>query len=884
MAALKQFVARLRALLRGRDLDREFAEEMQAHLDLATEDNIRKGMSQDEARRHAALRLGGATSLHSQHRDARGLPVIDSLLQDLKFVFRTLRADRWFSATVIGVLALGIGANTLGFTIVNAAFFRGLPFEQSAQLHMVTWLNERGRRVGATLNDLEAWRSGSRAFEALGGYDDTSASLSDARALPDEIRLTRVTTNTFAILRQPPILGRDFVAEDAAPSAEPVVMLSHHIWNTRYSLDPAVLGRTVRIDGRPATVIGVMPDGMLFPDRSDAWTPFVSAAGEIGPGTQRLEVFGRLHDGASKRSAQAEFDGIAMAQKAAHPDELKEITGARVETIPDAAIGGIGRQLFVIIMAVVMFVLVIAGANVANLLLLRSAARAREMALRSAMGATRWRLIRQLLMESLVLSLLGAAVGMVLAQGAVRAFAAAMANGGLPFWVVFSIDYVVLAYAAAVATVTAMVFGLAPAIHLSAAHSNAVIKDGGRGSIGAPRVRRFGAAMVVLELSVAIALLGGAGLMVRSFHTLYSIDLGVNIDPLITMRVDLPASQYPTAVDRRAFVAALEPRLGAIPGVQAATVTTGVPSRDGGERYVEVDGTPADAPRVMVSTVTITPSFFETIDIDVRQGRAFVDADGASGSEAAIINRRFAGQFLAGQDPIGRRLRFLRRNPAPGDPPDVWRTIVGVAPDVSHGSPSDSYINAVVYLPYREAAPASASLLLRSSLPAASIMNAARREVQALDADLPIVELRTVADILGEDRWAYRTFGTMFAAFAVIAILLSAAALYATVAHSVAQRTAEFGVRVALGANRRAILWLVLGRGLTQLAAGIAFGLAGAFLLGDVLSGMLVGVSPADPITFAAITLTLTAVSIAACLRPALRATRVDPMTALRSE
>jgi predicted permease len=804
--------------------------------------------------------------------------------QDLKFVFRTLNADRWFTATVIGVLALGIGANTLGFTIVNAAFFRGLPFEQSAQLHMVTFINDKGRRVGATPIELEEWRSQSRAFEALAGYDDTSASLSDDRALPDQVRATRVTTNTFAILRQPPILGRDFIAADALPSSGPVVMLSHHVWRNRYGGDAEVLGRTLRIDGRAATVIGVMPDGMLFPDRSDIWVPFVPTAAEIDGDAARLEVFGRLHAGVGKKSAQAEFNGIARAQQAAHPDELEQISGARVETIPEAAIGGIGRQLFLIIMAVVMFVLVIAGANVANLLLLRSAARAREMALRTAMGATRWRLIRQLLVESLVLSTAGAALGIVLAQGAVRAFAAAMNNGGLPFWVVFSIDYVVLAYAAVIAVMTAIVFGLAPALHLSRANSNDVIKDGGRGSVGAPRVRRFGAAMVVLELSVAIALLGGAGLLVRSFNALYAIDLGVNIDPLITMQIDLPASKYPTADDRRGFVAALEPRLASIPSVQAATITTGVPSRDGGERYFEIEGTPPETARVMVSTVTITPSFFETIDVRMRQGRAFVDTDGAPGSEAAIINRRLAEQFLHGQDPIGRRLRFVRRQPAPGDPPDAWRTIVGVAPDVSHGSPSDSYINAVVYVPYREAAPAAASLLLRSALPAASIMNAARREVQGLDADLPIVELRTVADILAEDRWAYRTFGTMFAAFAVIAILLSAAALYAVVAHSVAQRTAEFGVRVALGANRRAIVWLVLGRGLKQLAAGIVFGLAGAFVLGDVLSGMLVGVSPADPITFVAITLTLTAVSIAACLRPALRAARVDPMIALRAE
>jgi putative ABC transport system permease protein len=884
MAIFRACVSRLRAFFHGGELDRDFSEEMAAHLEMATDENIRSGMSREEARRQAALRLGGATSLQSQHREARGVPILESVGQDLKFVFRTLGTDRWFSATVIAVFALGIGANTLGFTIVNAAFFRGLPFEQSSQLHMVTWVNQQGRRVGPSAIELDGWRSQTRSFDGLAGYDDVSVSVSDDRALPDQVRATRVTTNTFSVLRQAPLLGRDFVTLDASPGAEPVVMLSHHVWRNRYAADPAILGRLVRLDGDTATVIGVMPDGMLFPDRSDIWMPFVPAADDAGPEPRRLEVIGRLRDDATRAGAQAEFDGLARSRKAADPERLSEIAGVRVETVPEAAIGGIGRQLFLIIMAVVMFVLLIAGANVANLLLLRAAARAREMALRSAMGATRWRLVRQLLLESVVLALAGAAAGLALAQGAIQAFAAAMENSGLPFWVVFSIDYVVFAYAAAIAIVTAIGFGLAPALQLSKVNGNDAMKDGGRGTIGVPRVRRFAAMMVVFELSIAIALLGGAGLLVRSFAALYAVDLGVDIAPLVTMRVELPASKYATADDRRAFVAALEPRLAAIPGVQHAAVTTGVPSRDGGERYLEVEGTPADATRVMVSTVTITPSFFDTIDVRLLRGRAFEGADGGPGSETAIVNARLAGQFFPGQDPIGRRLHFTRRTPLPGDTPDVWRTIVGVAPDVSHGSPSDEYVNAVVYLPYREAAPTAASLLVRSGLPPASIMNAVQREVQALDADLPIVELRTVAEMLAEDRWRYRTFGTMFAGFALIAVLLSAAALYAVVSQSVSQRAAEFGVRVALGATRSEILWLVLGRGLRQLGAGIILGLAGAFVLGDILSGMLVGVSAADPMTFAAITLLLTIVSIAACLRPALRAARIDPIVALRSD
>ena len=805
-------------------------------------------------------------------------------MTDLKFVFRTLARDRWFSAAVVGVLALGIGANTLGFSIVNAAFFRGLPFDQSAKLHMVTWINERGRRVGPDPAQLDEWRAASRAFESLAGYEDASASLSDDRAVPDRVRATRVTADTFSVLRQSPVLGRDFVAGDATPAADPVVILSHHVWRDRYGSDSSVLGQRVRIDGRAATVIGVMPEGMQFPDRSDVWLPLAPTDAERARHEPRLEVIGRLADDAGKARAQSEFDVIARSMRDADPDRLTAIVGARVETVPEAAIGGIGRQLFLIIMAVVMFVLLIAGANVANLLLMRSMPRTREMALRTAMGATRWRLIRQLLMESVVLSLAGAAAGIVLARFAVQAFGAAMQNGGLPFWVVFSIDNVVVAYAVAIAVVTAIVFGLAPALQISRANSSEVMKDGGRGAVGTPRLRRFASAMVVLELSVAIALLGGTGLLLRSFATLYSTDLGVDIRPLITMDVELPASQYRTAEARQAFVAALQPRLAAIPGVQSASITTGVPSRDGGERYLEIEGAPSDAARIMISTVTITPGFFDTIAVRMQHGRVFTEGDGGDASRTAIINRRLAEQFFAGVNPIGRRLRFTTRQPVDGETPEPWRTIVGVAPDVSHGSPSDRYVNAVAYLPYREAAPASMSLLLRSELGTAAIAGAVRREVQRMDPDLPLAAAQTIADILAADRWVYRTFGAMFGAFAAIALLLSTAALYAVVAHAVAQRTAEFGVRVALGASRGAIAWLVLRRGVRQLAAGLVFGLAGAFVLGDVLSGMLVDVSPSDPITLAIVTLTLTVVSIAACLGPALRAASVDPVVALRTE
>jgi predicted permease len=476
----------------------------------------------------------------------------------------------------------------------------------------------------------------------------------------------------------------------------------------------------------------------------------------------------------------------------------------------------------------------------------------------------------------------------------VNVFAVAMQQGGLPFWVVFSVDYVVFTYVAAICVLTAVLFGLAPALHVSKTNHSDVLKEGGRGTAGHGRLRWFSSAMVVTELALTVVLLAGAGLMIRSFMSLYAVDIGIEADRLMTMRVQLPEAKYATAEARRAFFERLEPRLAAIPGVEAAAVTTGVPSRDGGERLLEVDapvlsdsrstgveGRTAQATPVYVSTVTITPRFFEVVDVPLVRGRSFHDGDGAPGSETVVINEDLAARFFPGEDPIGRRLRFTERQPAPGKPPDVWRTIVGISGRILHGSSLDLYLNAVVYIPYRQESPAAASLLVRSSLPPGSVMDGVRREVQAIDRDQPIYTIQTLEQLLAQDRWWYRTWGGMFGIFAVIALVLSSVGLYAVMAYSVTQRTQEIGVRMAVGAQPWQVSWLILKRGLVQLAMGLTLGLGGALALSRVLR---IGIMPADPATFAAVTMLLTGVSIAACLVPARRATRVDPVVALRAD
>ena len=854
---------------------------------MLSDENVRRGMPPDEARRAAAIRLGARASLEAQHRDARGFPALETILQDLRFAGRLLAKHRWYSAAAIAALALGIGANTAGFTIVNAALLRGLPYEDSDRLYVVSWQNRSGRRVNVSYADLQDWRAGSRTFGALAAYRNASINISADRGVPEQVIGTWLTANAFGALGQRPILGRDLIPADERPGANPVILIGYELWQRRYAGDAGVLGQHVRVNGQPAAIVGVMPEGMRFPEDTDVWAPFIPTEAETQRTARVLRVFGRLSDTAAHDEARAEMSAIARQLTTAYPDSTKDLVSVRVETFAERFVGGAGRAMFLTVMGAVVFVLLIACANVANLMLSRSTARAREIAVRMAIGATRWRVVRQLLLESLLLSLAGGYIGLILATAGVRAFGVAMQQGGLPYWVVFDVDYVVFAYVAAICVVTAVLFGLAPAWYVSGASGSDVLKEGARGSTPSPRIRRFGTAMVVTELTLTTALLVGAGLMTRSFIALYSADLGFRVDDLVTGRVQLPASKYATPDQRRAFLDRVEARLAAIPGVEAVAVTNGVPPHDGGERLLETDATVrTDGWRpVHVGTVTITAPFFDVLGVPLVRGRAFQSTDGAPGRETVIVNERLAAQFFPGEDPLGRRLRFVPGNRASGTPVESWRTIVGIVPSIKHGAPQDGYENAVVYIPYRQETPAAVSLLVRSALPPQAIVDAMRREVQAVDADQPVWSIQTLPQVLAETRWWWRTWGTMFGVFAAIALVLSAVGLYAVIAYSVAQRTPEIGVRMALGAPGAAVCWMVLRRAVAQLAIGLTLGLLGAFVLSDFLwgSGMIV-IAPSDPLTYAAIALVLSAVSIAASLAPARRAMRIDPVVALRAE
>jgi putative ABC transport system permease protein len=433
--------------------------------------------------------------------------------------------------------------------------------------------------------------------------------------------------------------------------------------------------------------------------------------------------------------------------------------------------------------------------------------------------------------------------------------------------------------------VTGILFGLAPALQVSRTNVNEILKEGGRSNSGGRRVRWMSSTLVVVEIALTIVLLVGAGLMTRSFLRLYSQDIGINSDYLLTMRLQLSGTKYPKPEARREFYERLAPRLAGVAGVESASISTNVPPQGGARRALEIDGRPVEAgtEKPGVTTVIISPTFFETVGASMRRGRAFTDADGGAGSESVIVNQQFVAQFFPGEDPIGRRIRFPPNEPAAGQPPPVWRTIVGVSSTIRHSRPQDAEPAAVAYIPLRQEPSGFAVLLVRSRVDPGVIMNAVRREVQAIDPDQPVFTVQTLDQMLAQQRWPFRVFGTVFAIFAFIALVLAAVGLYAVMAYSVAQRTQEIGVRMALGAANKQVSWLVLRRGLVQIALGLIIGLSGAWFAGELLSPLLV-VPAHDTTTFVGIAMLLTAVALAACLIPARRATRLDPLVALRQE
>jgi putative ABC transport system permease protein len=803
----------------------------------------------------------------------------------MPYAVRMLIKDPWFTLVAVLALGLGIGVNSTVFTFVNAVLVRGLPFANPDQIvHLNSRNTAEGNGLGVSYPDYQDWRAQAKSFASLAGYQGIAANISDSGHPPERANGAKVTANGFDIIGERPIRGRGFQEGDDRKGAEPVVLLGYGLWKTRYGSDPNIVGRSIRINDASTTIIGIMAEGMKFPNNNDLWLPLVPDAQMERRDARGMNLFGRLQPGVKLKQAQTELAGITRALEQQYPDTNKAIA-AEILTFNDRFNGGPIRVVFLALMGAVGFVLLIACANVANLLLSRSTRRSREIAVRIALGASRGRVIRQLLVESTLLAFLGGAFGLLLSLVGVRLFDMAVADVGKPYWIKFTMDTTVFAFLVAVCFATGILFGIVPALQVSKTNLNDILKESGRGNAGGRRARWLASSMVVAELALTIVLLAGAGLMIRSFMKLYSMDIGVDTSRMLTMRLSLPEKKYPTPDQRRLFYDALLPRLSAVPGIAAASITSAPPAAGAGSRQMEIEGrAPADAKKLPdVTTMFVSDTYFDTLGVTMRQGRALRETDGKHGSEGAVVNARFASQYFPGEDVIGKRIRL---KPG-GREPDAqeqkpWLTIVGVAPTVRQRNVQDVDPDAVAYLSYRLEPPNGTAILIRSHGEPGSLASAVREAVQATDPDQPVFGVQTMDQLFAQTRWPYRVFGSMFTIFATIALVLASVGIYAVTAYSVTQRTQEIGVRMALGAQASQVSWLILRQGLVQLAIGLTIGTAGALAATPVLRALLVQITPSDPVTLAGIGLVFTAVTICACLIPARRATRLDPLKALR--
>jgi predicted permease len=765
---------------------------------------------------------------------------------------------------------------------------RGLPFDEPDRIMSLAERNlARGTDFGVSYLDFEDWRAAQKTFKGLAAFSGQTMNVSDEGNTPERYVGPCISANAFKLIGQRPVLGRDFLPEDDKPGAPPVAILGGGIWKSRYGSDPAILGRIIKINEVPTTVIGVMPEGMKFPFSADLWLPLSSMPGLANQKRAQhfgLQVFGRLADGVSREQAQSEIAGIAARLAKDFPESNKDV-GATVMSFNQRVNGGQIRLVFLSLMGAVGFVLLIACANVANLLLARSAQRAREVGVRVSLGATRWRIVRQLLAESVLLAVVSGLLGFWIAVAGTRWFEAITQDVGKPYWIHFTMDGRVFAFFAAVCLATGIIFGLAPALHISKTDINEVLKEaGGRPGSGGLRARRWTSILIVVEVALTLVLLAGAGFMIRSFMTLYRLDLGVETAHLLTMNLQLPDRKYPTPEQRAAFYQRLDERLGAISSIRAGTIATNAPFGGGQVYRLTVDGRPAPASEQppQVTRVVVGPRYFDTIGLRLLRGRAFADADGTAGHEVAIVNQRFVSMHFPNEDPVGRRIKLVPDPSTGPEPPFV--TIVGISPTVRQRAVQEPDPDPVVYVPYRAQPLPFMMMIVRTLGPPAAMTSALREEVRALDPDLPLFGIRPLDESLAQQRWLFRVFGSMFAAFAVIALVLSAVGLYAITAYSVTQRTQEIGVRMALGAQAPQVWWLVIRAAIVQIGVGLVIGMAGAFGVGRLLQSVIVQQSPNDPVTLGSIALLFVVVSLAACFLPASRATRLDPVNALRYE
>jgi len=803
---------------------------------------------------------------------------MQALWQDLRYGARMLLRKPDFTLIAVLMLALGISGNTAIFSVVNAVLLRPLPLKDPERLMLVleTKLPQFPESTASPGNFLN-WKAQNTVFEQLVATNNSSFNLVGTGD-PERLRGMFVSDGFFTLLGATPQLGRDFLPEEDRAGRNFVVMLSHGLWQRRFGGDPNIVNQAITLNGQSYTVIGVMPASFRYGGRNlDLWTPMAFTAQQAqNHGGHFLSVVGRLKSGVTVEQARTEMTAIAGRLATQYPN-ANAGWGVKLGPMLEFAVRGIKPALLVLLGAVA-FVLLIACANVANLLLARAAGRQKEIAIRTAMGAGRWRIVRQLLTESLLLSLVGGAIGLLLAQWGMDLLLK-LAPQNLPRMSGVSLDGRALGFTAAITLLTGVIFGLVPALQASKPNLNEVMKDAGRGSTEGGQRQFIRGALVVLEVASALVLLVGAGLMIKSFWRLQKVDPGFNPDNALMASIALPRRKFPEADQQAAFYKQLIENVSTLPGVQAVGASNDIPLSGSNTIFgFEIQGRPQQPAGAGQSTnyFAVSADYFKAMGIPLLRGRVFTEQDTKNTTRVAVINETMAKRFFPGEDPIGQRIHITNG-------PTTYREIVGIVGDVKQsGLDQDTPLQ--TYEPYTQQPFTNMSLVTRASGDPTGLSAAIRNQVLQIDKEQPVFSIATLDRLVSTSIAQQKFSMLLLGVFAAVAMVLAAVGIYGVLSYAVTQRTHEIGIRMALGAGRAAVLRLVVGHGMTLTLIGIAAGLAAAFLLTRLMSTLLFGVSATDPLTFSLIALLLLTIALLACWIPARRATKVDPMIALRSE
>lgn len=802
------------------------------------------------------------------------------MLQDIRYALRLLAKSPGFTLAAILTLALGIGANTAIYSLVYHVLLRPLPYPQPEQLTMV-WVDNRREKIPEDITsypNLMDWRAQNQSFHGLAGMSYGVQALTGVGE-PEEFRVAMVTANFFDVMGVPPALGRAFTVDDEKEGNDNIVIIGHGLWQRRFGGDPKVIGQTIHLSGRARQIVGIMPAGFQFPPTRELWEPLApSAQARANRGNFWLYTVGRMKPGVTPDRAHADMATISARLEKEYPD-ANQGYGANVKPLHQYIVGEV-RPALLVLWGAVLFLLLITCANIANLLLARAGARGKEMAVRAALGAGSFRLIRQLLIESLLLAALGGVAGVLMGFWTLDLLRT-LKPGDIPRWELVRLDPSVLAVAAGLTLLTGVLFGLAPALSLAATNLSGTLKEGSAAAAGGSRSGRLlRQTLVGAEMALALMLLAGAGLLLRTFWNLRQVDPGLNASQTLVAAIRLPPVRY-NATQAVAFFQQVQERLAGLPGVQSAGATSAVLSgRLANSSTFSIEGRPAEpqASRREICRDAVTPSYFRTVGIPVLRGREFNAQDGPDAPRVAIINEATVRLYFPNEDPLGKRLAF-------GDPgPNTrWMTIVGVIRDVRRYG-LDTPVRIEVYLPHAQAPSRAMELVVRTAGRPLDLAGGLRSIVQGIDKDLPLAWVRTLDDMLDSSLSQRRLNMMLVGMFALAALSLAAVGIYGVMSHAVSLRRREIGVRMALGADSSTILRLILKQGLGVAAAGAGVGLAGALALSRFLEGLLFGVRTTDPLTFLAVPVVLLAVAAAACWLPARRAARTDPLSVLRYE